>query len=204
MRPPEPARTPEENYWHADREARRDGGKLPADAWIPGLAGDLPVRQIQRSAVRAVCLPPEPEWSLGSLREGHRKLAQLAAAQGLQLLESPLVALLADPAHSERAGWRWQQLLPVRGRLRDADLGPGISMQRTFGGLYLETRASGGPDKLALLYQHLFGHYLPRYKHELTRPCIYHRILDGLDGRSAAGLTISVLVPVVLSIESRG
>ena len=162
----------------------------------PGLA-HVVVRQVRRSATRTLCLPPRTEWSVAALVEGHQRLAQLAAAHGLQALEHPLLALLCDPTKTPRSHRRWQQILPVRGGASASVLGSEASFGRAYDGLYLDVRGQGPLD---LLHQYLLEQYLPRFKHALTRPCIYHRLVEGGRGHDESDCVWHVLVPVCLAI----
>ena len=84
--------------------------------------------------------------------------------------------------------------------MRTDDLDEEISIGRTDAGSYVQTSTTEGPAGLPRLYEHLFYDYLPRYKHRLTRPCIYHRATDGLERDDPNGLLLVVFVPVMLSL----
>jgi hypothetical protein len=157
-------------------------------------------RQARRSASRALALPAEPEWTLASLRRGGERLAELALQHGLSPLEPALLTLLCDPFRTQRKDWRWQLLQPVRGLAHAADLGADASLGWTFSGACLETECQGGLPALRRLYAFAFGEYLPRFKHRLAQPCIYHRVLAGLEGADPAGLRMALSFPVVLTI----
>jgi hypothetical protein len=161
-------------------------------------------RQIRRSATRALALPPEPEWTLDSLRRGGERLAELAQKHGLAPLEPALLALPCDPLRTKRKDWRWQQLQPVRGLAHAADLGAEASLVWTFSGACLETECHGGLAALRRLYDFTFGEYLPRFKHRLAQPCIYHRTLGELDDADPAELRLVLTFPVVLTIVPQG
>jgi hypothetical protein len=157
-------------------------------------------RQIRRSATRALALPVETEWTIASLRHGGERLAELSLQHGLSPLEPALLALLCDPLRTQRSDWRWQQLQPVRGLCHAAELGAEASLVWTFSGACLETESAGGLPALRRLYAFAFGEYLPRFKHRLAHPCIYHRVLAGPEGADPAVLRMALTFPVVLTI----
>lgn len=177
-----------------------------APAAIPGSAGlvsSYDIDEVQRQATRALVLDLGTNagdgFPLKSLREGHQKLSQVAAIQKLRVLEAPLLALHADPMEDVPADWQWHLLLPVRGPAKSTD---DVTTGRLHGGMYVTAVTRGGFPDLDNLYAYLFGEFLPARKQQLTRPCIYHRILDGLDGHDPASLTIEAFVPIQLSLKS--
>lgn len=175
-----------------------------APATIPGVAGlvgDYESQQLIRQTLRALALPLERNFRVEALREGQQKLSQVAAAQQLRVLEAPLFALHGDPVEDLPHEWSWQLLLPVRGRAQaiEAD---GITVERVHGGQYVETLTKKGFPDLLNLYTFFLGHYLPRSKHQLTRPCIYHRVVSGLESDDPAKLTLAVFMPIQLSLKA--
>ncbi len=166
----------------------------PADA-----RDDFVVLDAHRAAVRALCLDLEPDFTTESLRQGYQKLAQVAAIHQLQVLEPPLFTLDAHPLTQRPKQWAWRLVQPVRG------LSPvqhdEVTVTRTHGGMYLQTVTQQGLADLGDLYAFVLGQYLPSIKHEPTRNCIYHRVLDGLESDSPSSITIRVFVPIILSIE---
>lgn len=163
-------------------------------------AGGFLVRQISRTAVRALQLPLTQKWTAAELREGRQRLAQTAAKQQLRVLEPPLATLLANPAVDPPEVWSWHLLQPVSGHVRTDELDEDITTGRTHAGSYVQTTTTQGLAGLEELYEFLFHDYLPRYKHRLTRPCIYHRATDGLERHDPDGLLLVVFVPVMLSL----
>src|SRR5262245_12514507 len=92
-----------------------------APSTIPGSTGMVPtydLREVQRAMVRALCLELDQNFTVAELRQGQSKLAQTAAIQELTVLEPALIALYADPMENVPHEWRWELLLPVRGRAR--------------------------------------------------------------------------------------
>ena len=158
------------------------------------------VRQRNRVAVQALQLPLARDWTVAQLRDGKQRLAQTAAKQQLRVLEPPLATLLANPVVDPPETWSWQLLQPVSGRVQVDDLDEDISTGRTHGGTFVQATTTEGLAGLDRLYGHLFREYLPRYKHRLTRPCIYHRATDGLERDDPNGLLLVVFVPVMLSL----
>ena len=174
-----------------------DPSRVDADDASPG---GVVVRQRTRIAVQALQLPLDRNWTVAQLRDGKQRLAQTAAKQQLRVLEPPLATLLANPAVDPPEEWSWQLLQPVSGRVQVDALDEDISVGRTHGGTFVQATTTEGLAGLDRLYEHLFRDYLPRYKHRLTRPCIYHRATDGVEGDDPNGLLLVVFVPVMLSL----
>ncbi|MBW2524247.1 MAG: hypothetical protein JRI23_08740 [Deltaproteobacteria bacterium] len=158
------------------------------------------VHQCNRTAVRALQLALSAPWSVAELREGKQRLAQVAAKHQLRVLEPPLAALHANPAVDPKDAWTWHLLQPVCGKVVVAELDDGITVGRTLPGTYLQTSTTDGLAGLDRLYDYLFSDYLPRYKHRLTRPCIYHRVTEGAQKDNPDGLLFMVFLPVMLSL----
>ncbi len=156
------------------------------------------VQLVHRAAVRALCLALEPGFSLGALDQARQKLAQMAAAQGLRVLEQPLFTLDADPLGDPPERWSWRLLLPIRGK---AEADDEVTVARTHGGTFVQVTPPGGIGELGQVYAHVLGSYLPRYKHALSRPCIYHRLLGAAEAADQGGLAVAVWFPVILSIQ---
>jgi DNA gyrase inhibitor GyrI len=174
-----------------------------APSTIPGSTGMVPtydLREVQRAMVRALCLELDQNFTVAELRQGQSKLAQTAAIQELTVLEPALIALYADPMENVPHEWRWELLLPVRGRAR-ADEAAGIKLARIHGGMYVETVTTKGFPDLRNVYTYLLGHFLPSHKQQLTRPIIYHRALDGLETDDPAKLTLAIYIPYYLSLK---
>ncbi len=176
----------------------------------PGPNGGYTLGQAFRSTRRALALaldkPAEDDKTskhgiaVEALRDGQSKLAQIAAVQQLRVLEQPLIALHANPLKDRLRDWTWELVLPVLGQAK-ADAEAGVTLTRIYGGAYVETLTTGGFDDLDTLYSYLIGTYLPHHKHQLTRPVILHRVMDGLAGDGRTPLTLAVYVPIVLSLQ---
>ncbi len=176
----------------------------------PGLHEHYPLSQSLRSTQRALALAVEAPVPDGGkrelgiakeiLRQGQSKLAQTAAVQQLRVLEQPLIALHANPLEDKRRDWSWELLLPVLGPSK-ADEDAGIGIRRVHGGAYVETVTTEGFEDLDNLYNYVIGRHLPEHKHELTRPTLYHRVMDGLGADERTPLTLAVYIPIVLSLQ---
>jgi DNA gyrase inhibitor GyrI len=171
------------------------------DPWSLSTSGGFLIRQARRPALRGLSRPLPAKLTVASLREGREQLAQLAATHQLQVVERPLFVLDADPSTDPRETWSWRTLLPIGGRLRKDELPEDVTVARTDGGTYVNTTTPRGLPDLDRVYRYFFEQYLPRYKHRLTRPCIFHRVLDGIEGDDPAALTVAVFFPVILSLE---
>ncbi len=174
-----------------------------APATIPGAAGmvgSYPCEEITRNAMRALALELPLDFKPETVGEAQAKLSQTAAVQQLRVLEAPLLALYADPMEDVPYEWTWRMLLPVRGRAK-ADEDAGISVERIYGGQYIETVTTGGFDDLNNVYTYFLGHFLPARKQQLTRPLLYHRVLDGIEGGPGKRHTLKVFIPIQLSLK---
>ncbi|MBI4704328.1 MAG: hypothetical protein HY744_24755 [Deltaproteobacteria bacterium] len=161
-------------------------------------ARDYQIRTVRRPVVRALGLPLAPGFTLATLREAHRRLSDDAAVRGLSLAESPLLVLRSDPLAVPRADWSWQLALPVTGLGR----APGeAELVRLHGGTYVEAVTDRGFAELPRLYRHVLGRIFPRFKHALTRPCILHRVIAGLEQDDPGAVLVAVLLPAQLSLE---
>jgi hypothetical protein len=161
-------------------------------------------RQVGLTAARALALRPEPAWTIASLRQGAELLAAIAARHGLTAPEPAALALLCHPLRTKRADWSWQQLLPVHGLAPASALGDEARMVWTLGGTSLETETRAELGALRRVYSFALGDYLPHYKHRLSQPCIYHRLLGRLERTVPAAFLMSVSFPVVLTIADEG
>ena len=173
-----------------------------APSIIPGAAGmvgDYAVEEIQRQTVRSLVLELDRDFTVAALRDGQKKLSQLAAVQRLRALEAPVFALHGDPQEDLPHEWTWQLMLPVRGPAKRTD---DVSTGRLHGGMYVQTVTDRGFADLRNVYTYLLGDFLPHHKQQLTRPCIYHQVLDGLDSDDPRKLTLTVFVPIQLSLKS--
>ncbi len=165
-----------------------------------GLVGSYGFEETQRQAVRALAIKLSRDFSIAEVREGAAKLAQLAAVSGLTVLEGALIALDGDPTEVVPHEWSWKLLLAVRGPAK-ADEAAGVTVDRLFAGSYLETVTHGGFPDLRNLYTFFLGHFLPQRRQELTRPVIYHRVLEGIDRDDPAALTLAVFLPFSMTLK---
>lgn len=174
-----------------------------APATIPGsggMVGTYDIEEITRQTVRSLVMPLDRNFTVAQLNEAREKLSQAAAKQKLRVLEPPLIALEADPMEDPPGEWTWELVLPVRGRAL-ADESAGITPGRIFGGMYVETVTTKGFKDLRSVYMFCLGRFLPAHKQQLTRPLIYHRVLDGLDTGRPDKLTLAVYFPIQLSLK---
>ncbi len=174
-----------------------------APATIPGSAGLVGVYDIEentRQTVRSLVLDLDRDFTVEQVKEGQTKLSQTAAKQKLRVLEPPLIALHGDPMVDAPGEWTWELVLPVRGKVladEDAGLRPG----RIHGGMYATTMTPKGFKDLRSVYMFCLGRFLPSRKQQLTRPLIYHRVLDGLDTGRPDKLSLAVYFPIQLSLK---
>jgi DNA gyrase inhibitor GyrI len=185
---------------HLDRARVR--GAPTAIPGSAGMVGSYDVEEIRRNTMRALALELDPDLQAETLRAAQQKLAQLAAGQGLKVLEPPLLALLSDPMADAPHEWKWQLLLPVSGRAQ-ADEAAAISVSRVHGGMYIASHTNRGFSDLGNLYAYFLGQFLPARKQELARPLIYHRITDGLDQGRLDKLSLEVFIPIFLSLKTQ-
>jgi DNA gyrase inhibitor GyrI len=183
---------------HFDKARTR--GAPATIAGSTGMVGTYDVAEVRRHTMRALGVELPENFTVAQLREGQEKLAQTAAVQGLKVVEPALIALHADPSEDAPHEWRWQLVLPVRGKAT-ADEDAGITVTRVEGGMYLKTNTSKGFPDLGNLYTYLFGEFLPSFKQQLTRPLIYHRAVDGIESNDPAKLNLAVYVPFYLSLK---
>ncbi len=163
---------------HLDR-ARVRG----APSAIPGTAGlvsSYDYEEIQRQARRALVIELGKDFTMEELRAGRDKLSQHAARLKLKVLEQALIVLHADPVEDPPHEWTWTLALPVSGRAK-ADEDAAISVGRIQGGTFIETMTTKGFEDLRNLYSFVLGRLLPGHKQMLTRPEIYHRVVDGIE-----------------------
>lgn len=177
------------------------GHRRSTDGPVEAESGGLLIRQTSRSALRTLSLALSPKLTVAGLREAQHKLAQFAATQQLLAVERPMFCLDADPSVTPRGERSWRMLLPIGGELDKETLPEDISVSRVPGGTYLSTTTPLGLPDLPRVYDFFMGHYLPRYKHRLTRPTILHRVVDGIESSDPAKLTITIILPVILSLE---
>jgi hypothetical protein len=127
-------------------------------------------------------------------------MAQLAAKQKLRVLEEPLIALDNNPMEDLPHDWKWSLLLPVRGPAK-ADEASGVTTTRIHGGAYLETMTPKGFDDLYNVYAFFLGRFMPDHKQQLTRPVIYHRVIDGIESDDPRKLSLAIFLPYYLSLK---
>jgi DNA gyrase inhibitor GyrI len=174
-----------------------------APSTIPGatgLVGTYDIEEHTRQTVRALVMPLERDFTVPQLKSAQEKLSQTAAKQSLRVLEQPLIALKADPMEDPPGDWEWELVLPVRGRVM-ADEEAGITPGRIHGGMYVETHTPKGFKDLRSVYMYCLGRFLPAHKQQLTRPLIYHRVLDGLETGRPDKLTLAIYFPIQLSLK---
>lgn len=174
-----------------------------APSTIPGsggMVGSYDVEERTRQTVRALVMALDRNFTVGQVKDAQEKLSQTAAKQKLKVLEQPLIALKADPMADPPGDWEWELTLPVRGRVL-ADEDAGITPGRIVGGMYVETVTNKGFKDLRSVYMYCLGRFLPSRKQQLTRPLIYHRVLDGLDTGRPDKLTLAIYFPIQLSLK---
>ncbi len=174
-----------------------------APATIPGSAGmvgSYDIKEITRQTVRALTMSLDRDFTVSQIKEGQAKLAQIAAKQSLRVLEQPLIALKGDPMVDPPSEWTWELTLPVRGKVL-ADEDAGLTPDRIHGGMYVETLTQGGFADLRNVYTFSLGRFLPSRKQQLTRPLIYHRVLDGLETGRPEKLSLAIYFPIQLSLK---
>lgn len=102
---------------------------------------------------------------VGSYLETYRAWAKLgiwAAQHRLFPPEQSFIGIsLDDPAGTEEEECRYDACVTVPSTLNRADAPPEIRFQTLPGGLYAKFYFYDTPDKLALLYQSIFGNWLP-------------------------------------------
>jgi DNA gyrase inhibitor GyrI len=185
---------------HLDRARVR--GAPTAIPGSAGMVGSYDFEEIRRNTMRALALELSPELDAETLKTAQQKLAQIAASQGLKVVEPPLLALLSDPMQETPSEWSWQMLLPVSGRAQP-DEGAGVSVSRVQGGMYVASHTRRGFADLGNLFAYFLGQFLPARKQELVRPLIYHRISDGLEHGRLDKLTLEVFIPIFLSLKTQ-
>jgi hypothetical protein len=102
---------------------------------------------------------------------------------------------MENPPHE----WTWELVQPVTGKI--VVDGTGIGIARVEGGSYIETATQKGFPDLRNLYTFFLGSYLPYHKQQLTRPLIYHRVIEGIESIDPAKLTLAVFIPYYLSLK---
>lgn len=175
-----------------------------APSTIPGaagLVGTYDYEEVQRPTRRALSVDLGHDFTMSELRAARDKLAQHAAKQKLEVLEQALIVLHADPMEDPPHEWTWTLVLPVSGRAR-ADEDAGISVTRIRGGAYIETLTTKGFKDLYNLYTYVLGRLLPSHKQMLTRPEIYHRVVDGLENDNPGKCSVAVFVPFYLTLRA--
>ncbi|WP_438015926.1 hypothetical protein WMF18_34485 [Sorangium sp. So ce315] len=179
------------------RRARARGAGAASTATTDG----LDVEETWRQTCRALVAPLERALALPALRAAQARLAEVAARQGLAIVEEPLFGLKGDPGADPPHRWAYEAVLPIRGAARpEGD----VTVARVEGGMYLAATAPRGLDDLASLYGHLLGSLLPGRKQRLVRPYILHRTqrtADGQERAPAEAVAVTVYVPAVLSME---
>ncbi len=166
-----------------------------------GEAGSYGYKQLRRPAMRALARPLESQFTMDQLRAAQNALAQTAAVQQLTTLEQPLLALNNNPLEDPVEDHSWVAMLPVRGPAKAAEDAK-ISVSRVHGGHYLRTLTLGGFADLPDLYAYFLRDWLPERKHQLTRPSIYHRVVDGIASDDLATPSVAVLFPIHLSLRA--
>lgn len=165
-----------------------------------GMIGRYSAREVMRQTVRGLGLTLAEGFGAAEIREAKQKLAQAAASQGARPVEEALLALHGDPVEDAPHEWVWKLVLPIRGPAK-ADEEANLSIERIEGGSYIETMTHGGLSDLPNLYTYFLGSFLPSKKQQLTRPLIYHRVVDGLDSGHAEKLALQVFIPIQLSLR---
>ena len=149
--------------------------------------------------VRALELSLDNDFTVEQLQAAQSQLAQVAATQGLKVLEQPLFALANDPMQDVPHEWDWSLLQPVRGPAKP-DSDAGVSVSRIQGGAYVYAMTQKGFPDLRNLYTYFLGEFLPSRKQQLTRPLIYHRVVAGLNTADPRKLALEVFIPIQLSL----
>lgn len=184
---------------HLDR-ARVRG----APSTIPGAAGMVGTydyEEVQRNARRALAMDLGNDFTMPEMRAARDKLAQHAAKQKLKVVEQALIVLHADPVEDPPNEWNWTLVLPVSGRAQ-ADEEAGISVTRIQGGAYIESITTKGFKDLYNLYTYVLGRLLPSHKQMLTRPEIYHRVVQGVENDNPSKCSVAVFVPFYLTLKA--
>jgi DNA gyrase inhibitor GyrI len=170
---------------------------------IPGSVGMVnryDAREVRKQTMRALAVSLSEGFGNAEIRQAKQKLALAAASQGAQPVEEALIVLNGDPVEDAPSEWTWQLVLPIRGEAK-ADEEAGLSLERVHGGSYIETITHGGLPDLPDLYTYFLGDFLPSCKQQLTRPVIYHRVVDGLDGDNPKKLVLEIFIPIQLSLK---
>lgn len=165
-----------------------------------GLIGTYGFEEIQRQAVRALCLSLDKDFTVAELRDAQARLARVAAKQGLQVVEAPMFALKADPMEQVPHEWEWELYLPVRGKAT-ADEAEGVRVERLHSGAYIETQTAKGFRDLRNLYTYFLGEFLPVRHQQLVRPVIYHRVVAGIEADDPNRLTLEVFLPFAMTLR---
>jgi DNA gyrase inhibitor GyrI len=171
-----------------------------APSTIPGSGasvGSYEAEETWRQTVRALVAPLDKHVTGASLREAFARLAAVAAAQKLAVVEDPLFALKGDPNEDPPHKWEYEAVLPIRGAAKPE--GDATLVRRVEGGMHIFTTTPRGLGDLKNVYVYLFGKFMPAKKQQLMRPYLLHRVV--VDSAHDDALTIAVYVPAVLSIK---
>ncbi len=170
-----------------------------APSTIPGSVGSVgsyEAEETWRQTARALVTPLDKHLTGAALREAFDRLAAVAAAQKLTVVEDPLFALKGDPTEDPPYKWEYEAVLPIRGAGKaEGD----VTLARVQGGMHIFTATPRGLGDLKNVYVYLFGKFMPAKKQQLMRPYLLHRVV--VDGAHDDALTIAVYVPAVLSIK---
>jgi len=184
---------------HLDRARVRGApSTIPGSA---GMVGTYDYEEIQLNARRALSLELHRDFTMAELRDAQDKLAQHAAKHKLRVLEQALIVLHADPVEDPPHDWTWTVVLPVSGRAQ-ADEETGITVTRIQGGAYIETLTTSGFKDLYNVYTYVLGRLFPAHKQMLTRPEIYHRVVDGIESDNPSKCSVAVFVPFYLTLRA--
>ncbi|KYF56333.1 hypothetical protein BE08_13445 [Sorangium cellulosum] len=194
------------------RRPRARGAGAAATATPTTMTDGLDVEETWRQTCRALVAPLDRALTLPALRAVQARLAEVAARQGLAIVEEPLFGLKGiveeplfglkgDPGEDPPQLWAYEAVLPIRGAARpEGD----VTVARVEGGMYLAAIAPRGLDDLASLYGHLLRSLLPGRKQRLVRPYILHRahrLTDGQERAPAEAVAVTVYVPAMLSMD---
>ncbi|EES74953.1 MULTISPECIES: AraC family transcriptional regulator [Paenibacillus] len=153
------------NISQADRN-RQEAGAAP-NPYHQTVKNNLLRRvwQMQATIVELPLMEAAYVRHVGSYLETYQawaKLGMWAAQHQLFPPEQSFIGIsLDDPAVTEEEECRYDACVTVPDTLSRADAPPEIGFQTLPGGLYAKFNFYDTPDKLALLYQSIFGNWLP-------------------------------------------
>ncbi|WP_437632225.1 hypothetical protein [Sorangium sp. So ce854] len=183
------------------RRPRARGAGAATTATPTTMTDGLDVEETWRQTCRALVAPLDRALTLPALRAAQARLAEVAARQGLAIVEEPLFGLKGDPGEDPPQRWAYEAVLPIRGAARpEGD----VTVARVEGGMYLAAIAPRGLDDLASLYGHLLRSLLPGRKQRLVRPYILHRahrLADRQERAPAEAVAVTVYAPAMLSMD---